>query len=64
MNCPQCHQPMQVAEEVQNGKGDVISRRYICGNHETIYHHNVHHGNMTAEIPPEDKKGGGKPNEA
>jgi hypothetical protein len=55
---------MQVAEEVQNGKGDVISRRYICGNHETIYHHNVHHGNMTAEIPPEDKKGGGKPNEA
>jgi uncharacterized protein YbaR (Trm112 family) len=40
--CPYCHQPMQLAHERFNGKGEVIQKQYICGCQGVAYFKNIH----------------------
>jgi len=45
-NCPECHNPMQLAEELNHGD-KVIATRYVCFCQGVVRHHNVHTGDKT-----------------
>lgn len=47
IQCPRCFQLMQLADEIRDTAGNVVSRRFICGNHPVPYQENVHAGDTT-----------------
>jgi hypothetical protein len=45
-NCTECHNPMQLAEEVKHGD-KVIATRYVCYCSGVLKHVNFHSGQKT-----------------